>query len=608
MIRFDRICAFAALGPANLLRVAAYRIGLQTGVHPVLRLQAECSYGPFFVAPRTPAPVDAIARDTWRKWTIYFGAHRFPVNGPPDWHANPFRIGGRVDATQHWSRIRDFNPSIGDIKGIWEASRFDWLIAMAQRAALGNANELARLNEWLADWARSNPPYFGPNWKCGQEASIRVMHLAVSALLLGQLEKPVKGLVRLLEQHLARIAPTISYAIGQQNNHGTSEAAALYIGGSWLEHLGITVGTEWRKLGVRWLENRARALIEPDGTFSQYSVNYHRMMLDTYSLAEVWRRALSLPEFAVDTIERLAAASEWLRLLTDPVSGDAPNLGANDGARVIALTDTDYRDYRPSVQLAAAVFEGRRAYREPGLWDQPLIWLGAERPTEGPTALKSVSLDDGGLHILRNGPVLAVLRYPRFRFRPSQADALHLDLWIHGHNVLRDAGSYSYSSSSADTAYFNGTVSHNTVEFDGRDQMPRLGKFLFGRWLKARDVLYLANNSGTLTAAAGYRDYLGAIHHRQIWLSDGRLVCKDKLYGRAHYGVLRWRLMPGKWTLSGHDVTNGRIRMTVKANTLIQRVEISEGLEARYYLEKTPLPVLEVEVAVPTTLTTEITF
>lgn len=52
-------------------------------------------------------------------------------------------------------------------------------------------------------------------------------------------------------------------------------------------------------------------------------------------------------------------------------------------------------------------------------------------------------LDAGGYSLLRRGAVFALPRYPRFRFRPSQADALQVDPWLGGINHLRDAGSYS---------------------------------------------------------------------------------------------------------------------------------------------------------------------
>lgn len=606
MSRLDRIATLAALGPANIARVATYRLGLRAGLHPVLKLKADVPSGPIFDMPRRRAPERAVARESWRETALYFGFHEFALDGPPDWHANPFRPGVKAHSERHWSRIPDFDPAVGDIKTVWEASRLDWLIAMAQRAAAGDAGELDRLNAWLADWVSANPPYQGANWKCGQEASIRVMHLALAALILGQVERPLPGLVAMLRLHLARIAPTMGYAIGQQNNHGTSEAAALFIGGSWLERLGDGGAAQWAATGRRWLEDRARQLIEPDGTFSQYSVVYHRVMLDTYCLAEVWRRQAGLPDFSRTLVERLAAATEWLRQMTESATGGAPNLGANDGARLIVLTDTDYRDFRPSVQLASVLFSGARAWQEEGAWDQPLIWLGIETDGRALPEPGSISFDDGGLHVLRKGATVAYLRYPRFRFRPSQADALHLDLWVGGDNLLRDAGTYSYNASDEDTAYFPGTAAHNTVAFDGRDQMPRLGRFLFGAWLKARDVARVSEDAGILGASAGYRDSWGSSHHREVWLSDDRLVCRDRLEGSAENAVLRWRLMPGDWRLEGTTVTNDRFALTVSSDHPIRRIELSVGFESEHYLRKTPLPVLEVETTVPAVLETRI--
>src|SRR5699024_10329942 len=128
------------------------------------------------------------------------------------------------------------------------------------------------------DWIQNNPAYLGPNWKCGQEASIRVMHLIAGAIALNGFNNLNDNLLKLIEIHLKRIAPTIEYAIAQDNNHGTSEATALYIGGGLLNHNNPNSQfLKWQKLGEKWLINRADKLIMSDGGFSQYSVNYHRL-------------------------------------------------------------------------------------------------------------------------------------------------------------------------------------------------------------------------------------------------------------------------------------------------------------------------------------------
>jgi len=485
----------------------------------------------------------------------------------------------------------------------------DWVLAMALRVrsapAPGDPQTLDRLNRWLAHWCDQNPPYQGPNWKCGQEASIRVIHLATAALALQQVRAPAGGLRAMVRLHLARIAPTVSYAIAQDNNHGTSEAAALFIGGSWLASLGDPAGTAWMRTGRHLLENRLARLVESDGTFSQYSLNYHRLMLDTLCITEVWRRLLALPPFSERCRGRAAAAAQWLFRLVDADSGDGPNVGANDGAWILRLgtaAEGHYRDYRATVQRAMALFSGLRAYGGDGPWNDGLALLGIELPATAEPAPVSHVADAGGFAMLRHGRALAMLRYPRFRFRPAQSDALHLDLWRDGENLLRDAGTYSYNAEPCWLGYFGGTASHNTIAFDDRDQMPRLGRFLFGRWLRTSVLSPLAQDAGGVRFGAGYTDAWGARHVRRVRLEDTGLEVEDTVDGFADRAVLRWRLAPGAWHLDGQQVTQGRQVLTIRANVPITRMQIVEGWESRCYLRKSALPVLEVEIRQPGSL------
>lgn len=602
------------LGVSNVMRVAGYRIGLRTGAHPVRRQSAAVPRGPFFHPPAAP-PVPAPASTRWEDAATLFGHLTLPLpDGPPDWLAEP-STGRRVPgADREWWRIPDFDPAVGDIKLIWEMSRMDWVLAFTQRARQGDHAALHRLERWVADWIERNPPYRGPNWKCGQEASIRVLHLALGALMLGDPRRLHPGLRDLVHLHLRRIAPTVQYAVGQDNNHGTSEAAALFVGGSWLADAGVPDGARWERVGRRLLESRVARLVGTQGTFSQYSLNYHRLLLDTLSVAEVWRRALGRPELSARWRGRAAAAARWLHGIIDQEGGDGPNVGANDGANLLPLGDVDYRDHRPSVQLGMALFTGSRAYPGEGAWNQGLAWLGVRLPELAAPQPASFVADDGGFAVLRRGSAMALLRYPRFRFRPSQADLLHVDLWLGGLNLLRDAGSFSYNTDPAWLAYFGGTAAHNTVQFDDRDQMPRLGRFLFGDWPALSFFEPLEEDGGASTMAAGYRDLAGAVHERRLRLTAGSLRVSDTVRGFSRKAVLRWRMAPGAWEVerlsdSALRVTGGASgggRLTIRSSAPLARGALVEGWESRYYTSRTPLPVLEIEVTTAATLTTEI--
>lgn len=594
---WSRVKLVLRVGVLNVLRVLHYRFLGRHNSNYVFCADKNAIDGPYFIGRGVDFFSAVMPRKGWYEHTEAFGLSIKRIGSLlPDWRANCLTDFPVPNWHHEWWEIPDFDSTVGDIKTVWEASRFDWVLACAQRCAKDEAGAYARLEAWLADWVRCNPPYKGPNWKCGQEASIRVMHLAMAAHMLDQVERCEFGLLDLVHVHLCRIEPTIQYAIAQDNNHGTSEAAALFIGGSWLVLGGNLQAEKWQRLGRKWLENRATRLIEMDGSFSQYSLNYHRVMLDTFSMAELWRRSLALPRFSDGLYESVAEATRWLYAFIDPATGDGPNFGANDGARLLQLTDTDYRDYRPSVQLASALFCNARAYKANGNWNLPLAWLSVDLPSATMPPLVSRLFDDGGYAVLRSGSAMALLRYPRFRFRPSQADALHVDLWLAGENLLRDAGTYSYNTEPEWLNYFPGTQSHNTVQFDDRDQMPRLSRFLFGEWLKTSYIEPLREDSGRVSFAAGYRDSYKATHKRRVELLDGLLRVVDEVSGFKRKAVLRWRLKPGDWWLEGNVLQCNGHSLRISGSMPFIRIELTQGWESRYYLTKEQVPVLEVEI------------
>ena len=601
---FLKLQIYWRLGFINIARVALYRLGLRTGLHPAMRVKSIIGGNQFFKRPsQLDTPV--CASNAWNDEALYFGWHKVSLQGsPPAWHGNPFS-GKVIDSPRlPWWELSDFNLNVGDIKTVWEASRFDWVLAFAQRAKNGDETALGRLNAWLSDWCQANPAYRGPNWKCAQEASIRVMHLAMATVLLNQY-KMCPDLVRLIEAHLLRIYPTLSYALAQDNNHGTSEAAALFIGGTWCEANGLAQGKHWARAGRRLLENRVRRLIAPDGSFSQYSLNYHRVLIDTLCMVEIWRRWQGLDEFSPLFYQRAKVATDWLFTLVEPSNGDAPNMGGNDGARLLPLTDTGFRDFRPSVQLAMVLFARQRAYASGGVFDIPFRWLGVPLPEACTEKPASQQFDDGGYAVLRHGTLMVVLKYPRYRFRPRHCDALHVDFWIGQENLLRDGGSYSYNAESRWQDYFTGAAAHNIIEFDDRDQMPRLGRFLRGAWLAGHDVKFGEEANGVFSAAAGYCDWKGAYHHRRIRLHPNGLMVQDTVRGFANRAVLRWRLQPGDWRLEEETAVWEDYNLRISADVPIVRFELVKGWESRHYFKKTPLPVLEVEIQTPGEITTE---
>ncbi len=602
-----KLATMQRLGWINVARVAAYRTGIKLGLHPVQNTSSEVPQQPFFGVTQLP-PFTQLSSPSA---LLAFGTKAVSLKGPlPLWNSNVLTGVASGENEGPWWKYSDFDPAVGDIKLLWEVSRMAWAPLLALAFRNGDRNAGQQLNNWLEDWLKHNPPYNGRQWKCGQEASLRVLNLCVAALILGQESSAERSIVDLVELHLKRIAPTVAYAKGQDNNHGTSEAAALFVGGLFLSSNGNAAGRQYCRVGREMLEERVNRLFNRAGGFSQYSMTYHRMALDTLSLAEAFRLAFGAEPFQARFMQTADKAAHWLFDRVEHRSGDAPNWGANDGANILCAPGSDYRDFRPSVQLAMALFAGARAF-DAGPWNSALAVLRVHLPDRKAQLPQSTLDVDGGTAMLRVARAMAFLRLPGFAFRPSHADVLHLDFWLDGNNLLRDGGTFSYNTDAKTYTYFRGVESHNTVQFDDHDQMPSLGRFLYGAWISGSHSSSIQQIAATEHVEGAYTDQWGARHKRKMVLTTGQLVIDDDVSGFQQKACLRWRLAPGVWDF--HGVADNEVEIRFKPHPALSlnvrseskiAAQLTQGYESRYYMQKHALPVLEVQLTAAAKLTT----
>ena len=603
-MNLKNIKTYFRLGIGNVISVVIFRILKKYGFYRRM-LKRKTMAAEAFLA--SDALVDDGEIDI-----EYFGYHIMTVSSPPNWFLNPWNNYGFKQNDLHWSEIPDFMPKLGDIKTVWELSRFDWLPKMAWQYRMGDTKALARLETWLRDWVQENPLNSGINWKCGQEASLRALNLLVAAQIIGEpFLNPSPGMLMFLEQHMLRVMPTIRYAVAQDNNHGTSEATALFVVGYYLTKHGNASqkkrGRKWLRRGRFWIENRVARLILGDGSFSQHSVTYHRLMLDSISYLELIRQYFGLPEFSTVFYKKMALAVLWLRNMMDVESGDAPNIGANDGAYIFNFDAQPYRDFRPSVELGAVIFL-KKTVAQDGVY-HPLLNL-FKIDTENLDKLENPDsnlMTKGGYCRLNNSKGHAILRLPKYVFRPSHADGLHLDVWHNGENIVRDAGSFSYNTNKERMDYYSGTKSHSTIVFDNRNQMPHISRFLFSNWL---EPTVLETNFDTKMVKAGYVDYLKSSHIRQVTANEKNngWVIVDAVDGFKEEAVIYWRLVKRDWKLEGMVLKSDDIEINISTNITNIFLELVELPESRHYLHEEYIPVLKITTKESGKIRTTISF
>lgn len=513
---FNALRAIYELGPARSFWYAVYQAGLRSGHYrrctPVTAWQdwpAEIRSP--FRPPDRPVLLavigDRLADLAAEADEIISGKVRL-FGGPPV----PLQL-APPRADRHWTHYEGRPASWGveDIKFIWEPARFGWAYTLGRAYhATGDERYPQRFWELFEIFCEANPPNQGPNWSSGQEAALRLMALLFARCAFAS--SPHTTTARLsrlggaVAAHAARIKPTLSYARAQNNNHRISEALGLLAAGWALPQHPDASG--WRAAGWREINHALQDQIELDGTYTQHSVNYHRLMLHAALQA-----ALFGLEFPQETREKLSAAALWLCAQIDPLSGHAPNLGSNDGANILPLAQTGFSDHRPAAQAAARAFLGGPLF-SPGPWDEAGLWLGQN---VDPQPLRPQMPVSPGVHRLPGGSgnteSWATIRAVHFRGRPSHADQLHVDLWWQGKNVAMDAGTFRYTAATPWDNSLARTLVHNTVEINGLDQMVRAGRFLWLYWAQAE--LQRAAGGALCAQHSGYRA-LGVLHRRTL--------------------------------------------------------------------------------------------
>ncbi len=480
----------------------------------------------------------------------YF-AHQFIKTGfPPDWHKDPLS-GIKLDANKHWSEISDDGNL--DIKFIWEASRFSMVYTLV-RAYASTRDEKFAEAFWrmLQSWAESNPPNTGPNWMDGQEAALRLMAwmFGFNAFIASPSSTPerISQFTVMVAAHAERIYKNIDYAISTRSNHTISEAFGLWLAGLLFPELKDS--EKYRRLGSKLLEQGGATQIFPDGTYSMYSLNYHRFILQIYFYA-IRLGELNSSPFSESLKQRVTRSVDYLSQLIDPETGQMPVYGSNDGALVLPLNNCDFTDYRPLLQLGSYLMKKELLF-EPGVWDEDLFWLcggqftakSAKNAKENLnlralSVLRGDSFPDGGVYILHGANSKAIIRCIDFRSRPSHADQLHVDLWWRGHNIACDAGTYLYSGEGIWRNGLAHTAVHNTVTVDHRDQMKMVSRFIWTNWshgkvLRHEENLWQSEHDG----------YKPVTHKRTVMALDAdRWLVVDHLQDtQPHHYALHWLL------------------------------------------------------------------
>jgi hypothetical protein len=412
---------------------------------------------------------------------VLFSKTEYNLGVDYDWVTNPV-TGYKYDVKEHWSTIADFSEESGDIKFVWEKARFAFLTDVIRYDFHYQDDQSEFVFEQIMDFIDKNPINCGPNYRCSQEISLRTMNWTLALNYYKDSpnlnEERFGKILHVIYWQLHHVYHHIDFSrIAVRNNHAITETLMLYLSGLLFPFLPDTA--KWSRDGKNWCESEIKYQVYPDGTFLQFSMNYHRVVVQLLT----WGIRLSDihgKSFSAVVKERAKLSLKFLDVCSDPVSGKLPNYGNNDGALFFKWTEDDFRVYTSQLNDLRAVLSNNITVEQ-----ESQAWYGLKNLDVTPINIQGVhEFKDGGYYIHQEETVKTFLRCGSYKDRPSQSDNLHLDIWKDGINYLWDNGTFKYNTAKETVDYFTGCEGHNTLSLEGNNQMLRGGRFIWYYWIK----------------------------------------------------------------------------------------------------------------------------
>lgn len=548
---------------------------------------------------------DAILSNNFK----YFSYHDINLD-ELNWHYSPFTE-KEAPSDIHWSRISDLGSKFGDIKWIWELSRFTSAYTLVRAYAVTKESKYVE-KFWMMfeDFIKKNPPELGPNYKCGQEMSFRIM--AWTFALFAFFDHPestdsrLELMLKAIYHHADHIEKHFDFALKSvKNNHSVSEAAGMYTVGIVFPF--FNKSEKWRNKGKKYVQSEAMWQIYKDGSYKQSSMNYHRLALQ--DLTWVLRLAqINQDDFAPEFMEHFKRSIEFLYMHQESQNGRVPNYGMNDGAYIHPLTSLGYLDYRPALQAAWIITTGKRLYRELKV-DEIACWLTGNTDLGLTLPFKrSMSFNDGGYFTIRNNNQFGLIRCTTYKDRPVQADMLHFDLWDGEYNIFADAGTYSYNTDKETLLYFIGTSSHNTLMINNQDQMKRGSRFMWHNWTKSKLLKFETGKNMSIFEGEHY-GYSKTIHRRSVIQMKNYWIIIDDVFGDCENKEIELNWLFGQKNVYltennalSVDLPNGTSWKVgimnvegLQTNLRVGSMDPVKGWRSLYYGHKEPFPQLSLK-------------
>jgi len=463
---------------------------------------------------------------------LFFHSKTFKLGKDYDWITNP-ESGHKYNTLTHFSKINDFSNTKGDIKYVWEPSRFSWIYDVIRYSHHFQKDNSDFVLCKITSWIDSNPINLGPNYKCSQEISIRVLNWIFALYFYKESnslsENTFNKILNSIRCQTEHIFKNINFSrIAVQNNHAITETLTLYIVGLLFPEMPNS--SKWKKKGKSWFEQEIRKQIFDDGSYWQHSMNYHRLVTQLLTWA-IRLAEVNNEKFDNEVYIKSKRTLDFIKDFVNKDTGYLPNYGANDGSLLFPLNNSHFRDYRGQLNALSVVLKQGILFDSDELMED-VFWYGYKKSYIKEINIKTdkalpyiKSFNSKGYHLFKNDDFFFFIRCGNVESRPGINDNLHFDLWYKGQNIFRDTGSYKYNTLDDIRSFFTGGDAHNVLLINNESQIEKGPRFIsFGKsMLKDKTEFRISDNKLYFKGTIGGWEKLGEniTHIREVFYEIG---------------------------------------------------------------------------------------
>lgn len=477
-----------------------------------------------------------------QEFSIFEKNHKFQKE--IDWHHSFFTdFKWKLEKSENIN-IRPKKINV-DVKYVWEFNRHQFLPYLGFAYYITKNEKYAKEFKCLIlDWIKNNPPLYGINWYSGLEISIRLISW-IFTLYFFRDSKEINNdnFFKKIFSSMFQHAYFLKYFYKRRSfNHKIGELFGIYLFSKIFEELKPI--KKWERKFFNKFIKQISVQTRSDGTNIEQSVNYHRFVLEFFSLFTL------LNPYNINLEERnlIEKMYDYLLYLIKP-NKTFPLVGDSDDGKVLLLTFFKKNSFINLISLGSILFQrGDLKYISENISISSILLLGMkgyeiyEKIRSQEPEKKNQFFKDGGYILLRNNwSEKANYLFVDFaKFGPLNASHSHSSVtnFIYcykGKNIINDSGTFSYNKSWKDRNLFRSSKAHNILVLNNKDQAKAKSWFGWENKPKLKRSIQVSDDNTELSCI--HNSYKDFIVDRKIIANNNlnKIIIKDKVISLSYF-------------------------------------------------------------------------